>query len=79
MRCVVVVAAAADVAVALEDLAASAGWLAGCGPAAHSMGGRDDDDDGGGDDDTEYVETHHQCTASSSSSKRNGLLRSVIK
>lgn len=29
MRCVVVVAAAADVAVALEDLAASAGWLAG--------------------------------------------------
>lgn len=77
MRCVVVVAAAADVAVALEDLAASAGWLAGCGPAAHSMGGRDDD--GGGDDDTEYVETHHQCTASSSSSKRNGLLRSVIK
>lgn len=78
MRCVVVVAAAADVAVALEDLAASAGWLAGCGPAAHSMGGRDDDG-GGGDDDTEYVETHHQCTASSSSSKRNGLLRSVIK
>lgn len=77
MRCVVVVAAAADVAVALEDLAASAGWLAGCGPAAHSMGGRDDDG-GGGDDDTEYVETHHQCTASSSS-KRNGLLRSVIK